>query len=136
MLEVFTAKGLPSSPGEAVDKGRLTQVGHALDRLGSSIFRPIHWRHAGARSACLAPLQDWLPKELKLAAHYVKARVKLRESDGALAGVPWPRPRRIARCSAHGIEIAEVPTHLQREYSPPSRRGRRSLPHPRGDGQP
>src|ERR1700726_4321789 len=56
-------------------------------------------------------------------AHYVKAHVKVRDyPDGTLA--VFHGPRRIARYSAHGAEIAEVPiTHSVTPCSPPSRRG-------------
>jgi hypothetical protein len=47
-------------------------------------------------------------------AHYVKARVKVREyPDGTLA--VFHGPRRIARYSAQGVEIAEVPTARSRD---------------------
>ena len=56
-------------------------------------------------------------------AHYVKARVKVREyPDGTLA--VFHGPRCIARYSAQGVEIAEVPTARSvTPCSPPSRRG-------------
>jgi hypothetical protein len=56
-------------------------------------------------------------------AHYVKARVKLREyPDGRLA--VFHGPRRIALYSAQGVEIAQVPTGRSvTPCSPPSRRG-------------
>ena len=56
-------------------------------------------------------------------AHYVKARVKVREyPDGTLA--VFHGPRRIARYSAQGTQIAAVPTPASvTPCSPPSRRG-------------
>jgi transposase len=56
-------------------------------------------------------------------AHYVKARVKVREyPDGTLA--VFHGPRRIAHYTAHGAEIAEAPTTRSvTPCSPPSRRG-------------
>ena len=56
-------------------------------------------------------------------AHYVKARVKVREyPDGTLA--VFHGPRRNARYSADGVEMAEVPTARSvTPCSPPSRRG-------------
>jgi hypothetical protein len=56
-------------------------------------------------------------------AHYVKARVKVREyPDGTLA--VFHGPRRLARYSAQGAEIAAVPTTKSvTPCSPPSRRG-------------
>jgi hypothetical protein len=58
-----------------------------------------------------------------LRAHYVKARVRVREyPDGTLA--VFHGPRRIARYSAAGEEIAAVPTGASlTPCSPPSRRG-------------
>ena len=57
----------------------------------------------------------------KARAHYVKARVKVREyPDGTLA--VFHGPRRIARYSAQGTEIAAVPTPASvTPCSPPSR---------------
>ena len=214
LLEVFTAQGLPSSlytdrgahyfftpkAGEAVDKGRLTQVGRALDRLGIEHIPAYSPEARGRSERMFGTLQDRLPKELKLAgireieaanrfirevyvpahnarfarpaqlaesafvpvgdranlmeilcieeerivardntvchrgqrlqlpasplrAHYVKARVKLREyPDGSLA--VFHGPRRIARYTAEGTAIAEVPTRASATpCSPPSRRG-------------
>jgi hypothetical protein len=59
----------------------------------------------------------------KARAHYVKARVKVREyPDGTLA--VFHGPRRIARYTANGAEIAEAPTtNSLTPGSPPSRRG-------------
>jgi len=58
-----------------------------------------------------------------LRAHYVKANVKVREYlDGTLA--VFHGPRRLARYSAQGVEIAEVPiSRSVTPCSPPSRRG-------------
>jgi hypothetical protein len=54
-------------------------------------------------------------------AHYVKARVKVREyPDGSLA--VFHGPRRLARYSAQGTQIAAVPTPASgTPCSPPSR---------------
>jgi len=59
--------------------------------------------------------------ESKARAHYVKARVKVREyPDGSLA--VFHGPRRIARYTAQGAQIAEVPTTASvTPCSPPSR---------------
>jgi hypothetical protein len=56
-------------------------------------------------------------------AHYVKAKIKVREyPDGTLA--VFHGPRRIARYSATGTQIAEAPTcQSLTPGSPPSRRG-------------
>jgi len=81
LLEVFTAKGLPSSlytdrgshyfftpkAGEAVDKERLTQVGRALDRLGIEHIAAYSPEARGRSERMFGTLQDRLPKELKLA---------------------------------------------------------------------
>jgi transposase len=59
----------------------------------------------------------------KARAHYVKARVKVREyPDGTLA--LFHGPRRIANYTAQGVEITAVPTTCSvTPCSPPSRRG-------------
>jgi transposase len=81
LLEVFSAKGLPSSlytdrgshyfftpkAGEAVDKHRLTQVGRALDRLGIEHIPAYSPEARGRSERMFGTLQDRLPKELKLA---------------------------------------------------------------------
>ncbi|MBV8310118.1 MAG: ISNCY family transposase [Planctomycetaceae bacterium] len=81
LLEVFTAQGLPSSlytdrgahyfftpkAGEAVDRGRLTQVGRALDRLGIEHIPAYSPEARGRSERMFGTLQDRLPKELKLA---------------------------------------------------------------------
>jgi hypothetical protein len=58
-----------------------------------------------------------------LRPHYVRARVKVREyPDGTLA--VFHGPRRIARYSAQGSELVDVPTATSvTPCSPPSRRG-------------
>src|SRR5271169_2250204 len=58
-----------------------------------------------------------------LRAHYVKANVKVREyPDGTLA--VFHGPRRLARYTAQGEQIAQVPTPPSvTPCSPPSRRG-------------
>jgi len=80
-LEVFIAKGLPSSfytdrgshyfftpkAGEAVDKNRLTQVGRALKQLGIEHIPAYSPEARGRSERMFATLQDRLPKELKLA---------------------------------------------------------------------
>jgi transposase len=59
----------------------------------------------------------------KARAHYVKARVKVRQYPDATLAV-FHGPRRIARYSAHGDEIAAVSTTPSvTPCSPPSRRG-------------
>ena len=58
-----------------------------------------------------------------LRAHYVKARVKVRQyPDGTLA--VFHGPRRLARYDADGVELVDVPTASSvTPCSPPSRRG-------------
>jgi transposase len=159
LLEVFTAKGLPSSlytdrgshyfltpaAGEAVDKKQLTQVGRALARLGIEHIPAYSPQARGRSERMFGTLQGRLPKELSLfgindveaanryirevylplpaRAHYVKANVKVREyPDGTLA--VFHGPRRLARYSAQGHEIVQVPTTPSvTPCSPPSRRG-------------
>ena len=75
--------------------------------------------------------------ESRMRAHYVKARVKVREyPDGMLA--IFHGPRCIARYDREGLEIA-APTPLSLATCSP-RQGvawiRQRLPHPRRDGQP
>src|SRR5215470_17267554 len=78
LLEVFTAHGLPSSlytdrgshyfftakAGEAVDRGHLTQVGRALDRLGVEHIAAYSPEARGRSERMFATLQDRLVKEL------------------------------------------------------------------------
>jgi transposase len=80
LLEVFAARGLPSSlytdrgshyfltpkAGEPVDKERLTQVGRALSQLGI-VHIPAYSPEARGRSErTFGTLQGRLPKELRL----------------------------------------------------------------------
>src|SRR6266571_5868821 len=81
LLEVFAAKGLPSSlytdrgshyfltptAGEAVDKERLTQVGRALARLGIEHIPAYSPQARGRSERMFGTLQGRLPKELRLA---------------------------------------------------------------------
>ncbi len=81
LLEVFAARGLPSSlytdrgghyfftpkAGEAVDKDRPTQVGRALARLGIEHIPAYSPEARGRSERMFGTLQDRLPKELKLA---------------------------------------------------------------------
>ncbi len=69
-----------------------------------------------------AGLRLQLPQS-PLRPHYVKARVKVRQyPDGMLA--VFHGPRRIARYSAQGSELVDVPTATSvTPCSPPSRRG-------------
>jgi transposase len=80
LLEVFTAKGLPSSlytdrgshyfltpaAGEAVDKKQLTQVGRALARLGIEHIPAYSPQARGRSERMFGTLQGRLPKELSL----------------------------------------------------------------------
>jgi len=81
LLEVFRAKGLPSSlytdrgshyfftpkAGEPVDKDRLTQVGRALKHLGVEHIPAYSPEARGRSERMFGTLQDRLVKELKLA---------------------------------------------------------------------
>lgn len=78
LLEVFTVHGLPLSlytdrgshyfytakAGEAVDRGRLTQVGRALDRLGIEHIAAYSPEARGRSERMFGTLQDRLIKEL------------------------------------------------------------------------
>lgn len=78
LLEVFVAHGLPCAlysdrgshyfytdkAGEAVDKGRRTQVGRALDRLGIEHIPAYSPEARGRSERMFATLQDRLVKEL------------------------------------------------------------------------
>jgi hypothetical protein len=78
LLEVFTAHGLPSSlytdrgshyfftakAGEAVDRGHLTQVGRALERLGIEHIAAYSPEARGRSERMFGTLQDRLTKEL------------------------------------------------------------------------
>jgi hypothetical protein len=80
LLEVFTAKGLPSSlytdrgshyfltptAGEAVDKKQLTQVGRALARLGIEHIPAYSPQARGRSERMFGTLQGRLPNELSL----------------------------------------------------------------------
>jgi transposase len=82
LLEVFTARGLPSSlytdrgshyfltpkAGEAVDKTQLTQVGRALARLGIEHIPAYSPEARGRSERMFGTLQGRLPKELGLLA--------------------------------------------------------------------
>jgi transposase len=81
LLEVFAAKGLPSSlytdrgshyfftpkAGEKVDKNRLSQVGRALKQLGIEHIPAYSPEARGRSERMFGTLQDRLVKELKLA---------------------------------------------------------------------
>jgi Winged helix-turn helix len=79
LLEVFTEHGLPcalytdrgshyfytAKAGEAVDKGRLTQVGRALDRFGIEHIAAYSPEARGRSERMFGTLQDRLVKELE-----------------------------------------------------------------------
>jgi hypothetical protein len=81
LLEVFTARGLPSSlytdrgshyfltpkAGEAVDKEQLTQVGRALAHLGIEHIPAYSAQARGRSERMFGTLQGRLPQELALA---------------------------------------------------------------------
>jgi transposase len=80
LLEVFSAKGLPSSlytdrgshyfvtpvAGEAVDKKQLTQVGRALARLGVEHIAAYSPQARGRSERMFGTLQGRLPQEMRL----------------------------------------------------------------------
>ena len=112
LLEVFAARGLPSSlytdrgghyfftpkAGEAVDKDRPTQVGRALARLGIEhipAYSPEARGRSGARSACSARCRTDCPRNSNLPASEISrpptassARSTCRRTTPASPGRP------------------------------------------------
>src|SRR6202051_4683194 len=112
LLEVFTARGLPSSlytdrgrhyfftpkAGEAVDKEQLTQVGRALAHLGIEHI-PAYSPQARCRSERMfGTLQGRLPQELTLAGieDIEEANRYIREKYLPLHHAPVASPPQIA----------------------------------------
>jgi hypothetical protein len=119
LLEVFGAHGLPSSlytdrgshyfftpkAGEAVDKGPLTQVGRALDRLGIEHIPAYSPEARGRSERMFATLQDRLPKELKLAGigDIDAANRFIRDVYLAAHNARFARPPEIAESAFVGV---------------------------------
>jgi len=116
LLEVFTAKGLPSSlytdrgshyfltpkAGEAVDKEQLTQVGRALARLGIEHIPAYSPEARGRSERMFGTLQGRLPKELSLLGiHDIdEANRYIRDIFLPLHNEHFARPPQIADESA------------------------------------
>ena len=116
LLEVFTARGLPSSlytdrgshyfltpkAGEAVDKERLTQVGRALAHLGIEHIPAYSPQARGRSERMFGTLQGRLPKELTLAGvdDIAQANRYIREIYLPLHNAQFAKPPQIAEESA------------------------------------
>ena len=112
LLEVFTAKGLPSSlytdrgshyfftpkAGEAVDRDRLTQVGRALERLGIEHIPAYSPQARGRSERMFGTLQDRLTKELAKACigDVEAANRYIREVYLPIHNARFARPPQIA----------------------------------------
>ena len=125
--ETFLSKGLPSSlytdrgshyfvtlkAGEAVDKGRLTQVGRALQRLGIEHIPAYSPEARGRSERMFSTLQDRLPKELQLAgiADIEAANRFIAETYLPLHNARFARPAAItdsAFVAADPAQLAEI----------------------------
>ena len=116
LLEVFTARGLPSSlytdrgshyfftpkAGEAVDKEQLTQVGRALAHLGIEHIPAYSPEARGRSERMFGTLQGRLPQELTLAGinDSADANRYIREVYLPLHNARFARPPQIAEESA------------------------------------
>jgi transposase len=112
LLEVFTARGLPSSlytdrgshyfftpkAGEAVDKEQLTQVGRALDHLGIEHIPAYSAQARGRSERMFGTLQGRLSKELTLAGinDIAQANRYIREIYLPLHNAQFAHPPQIA----------------------------------------
>jgi hypothetical protein len=116
LLEVFTARGLPSSlytdrgshyfftskAGEAVDKEQLTQVGRALAHLGIEHIPAYSPQARGRSERMFGTLQGRLPQELALAGidDIAEANRYIREIYVPLHNEQFAKPPQIAEESA------------------------------------
>jgi hypothetical protein len=116
LLEVFTARGLPSSlytdrgshyfltakAGAAVDKEQLTQVGRALAHLGIEHIPAYSPQARGRSERMFGTLQGRLPQELALAGinDIEEANRYIREVYLPLHNEQFARPPQIAEESA------------------------------------
>ena len=116
LLEVFTARGLPSSlytdrgshyfftpkAGEAVCKEQLTQVGRALAHLGIEHIPAYSPQARGRSERMFGTLQERLPQELALAGinDIEEANRYIREVYLPLHNALFARPPQIAEESA------------------------------------
>jgi transposase len=122
LLEVFAARGLPSSlytdrgshyfhtakAGEAVDRGHLTQVGRALDRLGVEHIAAYSPQARGRSERMFGTLQDRLIKELAKAgiADIETANHYLREVYLPAHNARFARPPQIAETAFVAVRPA------------------------------
>lgn len=116
LLEVFTAHGLPASlytdrgshyfftpkAGEPVDRGRLTHVGRALERLGIEHIAAYSPEARGRSERMFGTLQDRLAKELRLAAI-----ADVEVANGFIRDVYLP---------AHNARFAKPPQIAERAF--------------------
>src|SRR5579862_5018792 len=116
LVEVFTARGLPSSlytdrgshyfftpkAGEAVDKEQLTQVGRALAHLGIEHIAAYSPQARGRSERMFGTLQGRLPQELTLAGieDIEEANRYIREIYLPLHNAQFAHPPQIAEESA------------------------------------
>lgn len=116
LLEVFAARGLPSSlytdrgshyfltpkAGEAVDKEQLTQVGRALAHLGIEHIPAYSAQARGRSERMFGTLQGRLPQELALAGinDIAEANRYIREIYLPLHNAQFTHPPQIAEESA------------------------------------
>ena len=116
LLEVFAARGLPSSlytdrgshyfltpkAGEAVDKEQLTQVGRALAHLGIEHIPSYSAQARGRSERMFGTLQGRLPQELALAGinDIAEANRYIREIYLPLHNAQFTHPPQIAEESA------------------------------------
>jgi hypothetical protein len=112
LLEVFTARGLPSSlytdrgshyfftpkAGEAVDKEQLTQVGRALAHLGIEHIPAYSAQARGRSERMFGTLQGRLPQELALAGinDIAEANRYIRQVYMPLHNAQFAKPPQIA----------------------------------------
>jgi transposase len=126
LLEVFTAHGLPSSlytdrgshyfytakAGEAVDRGRLTQVGRALDRLGIEHIAAYSPEARGRSERMFGTLQDRLIKELAKAGitEIAAANTWIRDVYLPAHNARFARPAAVAESAFVKVADAAVLT--------------------------
>ena len=118
LVDVFTARGLPSSlytdrgshyfltpkTGEEVDKDRLTQVGRALKQLGVEHIPAYSPEARGRSERMFGTLQDRLSKELKLAGIS-----EIVQANRFIADVYLP---------AHNARFAQPPALVESAFVP------------------
>jgi Helix-turn-helix domain len=128
LKEVFSAHGLPMSlytdrgaqyfrtaeTGGKIDRGRLTQVGRALEQLGVEHIGAYSPQARGRSERAFQTLQNRLPKEFKLAG-----AASIDEANAFLRDIYLP---------AHNARFAVPPAQPGSAFTPiPRRRPRRDL---------